>query len=452
MDTIVALGTPPGRSAIGVVRLSGPAALTIARSIVGDSQFSPEPSRSFLRSLKSDRASPILDKALLTYFQAPNSYTGEDIVEISCHGSPVILRQVIDLTLELGARLAGPGEFTLRALANGKLNLSQAEAIRDLINAQTDAAARQALRQMMGELSARLQGSQQKVIHTIVQLESALEFVEDDLPQLKKQEIAAELVDVVSELAKLTSTFEAGHLLKEGLRVTLVGRPNVGKSSVFNQLVVSNRAIVSEIPGTTRDTITERISLDGVPVVLTDTAGIRDSTDRIESQGVERSHQAMADADILIVVIDGSEDLRDEDLTVLAQAQAGRHIVALNKSDLTSFQARQKSRARFDQNAVSVSAVTGEGLETLRAAIMEPFRSVDSAGTGFLITDARHYDLLVRARAEIEASIDLLRDDASEELVLIGLHNALRLLGQVTGETTTDEILTEIFATFCIGK
>ncbi|MGI8897406.1 MAG: tRNA uridine-5-carboxymethylaminomethyl(34) synthesis GTPase MnmE [Pyrinomonadaceae bacterium] len=452
MDTIVALGTPPGRSAIGVIRLSGPDSLAIVRSIVADNHFKPEPSQSVLRTIRSNCSNTILDRALITYFPAPNSYTGEHVVEISCHGSPVILRQVVDLTLGLGARLADPGEFTLRALSNGKLNLSQAEAIRDLINAQTEAAAQQALRQLTGELSVRLQGPQQNLIQTIVQLESALEFVEDDLPQLSKQNIVGELTDVARDLDRMASTFEVGHLLRDGLKVTFAGRPNVGKSSLFNMLLASERAIVTEVPGTTRDTLTERISLSGVPILLTDTAGLRDSMDRIEGMGVERTRQAMAEADLLVVVIDGSEDLLAEDLSVLLQAKSARHIVAMNKSDVPSFDNLEKSRPSFGARAINVSAVTGFGLEALRAAILEPFGSVDLSHAGFLITDARHYDLLLRARSEVQSSLDLLQGGASEELVLIGLHNGLRYLGQITGETTTDEILSEIFATFCIGK
>lgn len=452
MDTIVALGTPAGRSAIGVIRLSGPDSLSIVRSIIGDNHFKPAPSRSVLRSIRSNTSDSILDRALLTYFPAPNSYTGDDVVEISCHGSPVIMRQVVDLTLRLGARPAGPGEFTLRALSSGKLNLSQAEAIRDLINAQTEAAAQQALGQMMGELSSRLQGPQQELIQTIVQLESALEFVEDDLPGLRKQNIAGELAGVATVLLSLASTFEVGHLLRDGLRVTFVGRPNVGKSSLFNMLLATERAIVTEVPGTTRDTLTERISLGGVPITLTDTAGVRDSTDRIESKGVERTRQAMAEADLLVVVIDGSEDLRAEDLSVLSLASSVRHVIAINKSDVPSFDILEKSRSSFVKRTVNVSAVTGSGLDTLRAAILEPFGSVDSPNAGFLITDARHYDLLLRARAEVQASVDLLQGGASEELVLVGLYNGLRFLGQITGETTNDEILSQIFATFCIGK
>ncbi|CAN5725568.1 tRNA uridine-5-carboxymethylaminomethyl(34) synthesis GTPase MnmE [soil metagenome] len=452
MDTIVALGTPAGRSAIGVIRLSGPDSLSIARSIVGENYFKPEPSQPVLRSIKGTASNSILDRALLTFFPGPNSYTGEDLVEISCHGSPIVLRQVIDLTLGLGARPAGPGEFTLRALSNGKMNLTQAEAIRDLINAQTEAAAQQALRQMMGELSSRLRRPQQALIHTIVQLESALEFVEDDLPELKRQHIVGELTEVASDLHNLASTFEVGHLLRDGVRVTIVGRPNVGKSSLFNKLLAFERAIVTEVPGTTRDTLTERLGLDGIPILLTDTAGLRESSDRIESIGVERTRQAMAEADLLVVVLDGSEDLRAEDLSALSQAKSARHIVAINKSDVASFDTLEKSRPSYEAGSVNVSAVTGFGLETLRAAILEPFVAGDSPNAGFLITDARHYDLLLRARNEVQSSWELLQRGASEELVLIGLHNGLRLLGQITGETSTDEILSEIFATFCIGK
>lgn len=452
MDTIVALGTPAGRSAIGVVRLSGPDSLPIARSIVADDSFKPEPSKSVLRSIRSNGSNSLLDQALVTYFPAPNSYTGDDVVEISCHGSPVILRQVIDLTLGLGARLAGPGEFTLRALGNGKLNLTQAEGIRDLINAQTEAAARQALRQLKGELSSQLQQPQQRLIHTIVQLESALEFVEDDLPQLARDDIIRELAEVTTDLDALASTFEVGRLLRDGLRVTLAGRPNVGKSSLFNKLLSSERAIVTEVPGTTRDTLTERINLNGVPIMLTDTAGLRESTDKIENMGVERTGQAIADADLVVVVFDGSEDLTAEDWRVLSQAEKGRHLVVFNKSDVPSFVVLEKSRFSFEVRTVNVSAVTGFGLDTLRTAILEPFGSVDSSNAGLLITDARHHDLLRRSCAEIRSSSDLLQAGASEELVLIGLHNGLRFVGQITGETTTEEILSEIFSTFCIGK
>ena len=452
MDTIVALSTPAGRSAIAVIRISGPESLQLARLLVTDPDFSPEPSRAVLRSIKSHDKTSILDRSLLTYFQAPNSYTGEDVLEISCHGSPVVLRQVIDLILSYGARLAGPGEFTMRGLSNGKLNLSQAEGIRDLINAQTEAAAQQATRQLMGELSQRLKPAEDKLIQTIVQLESALEFVEDDLPAIRKQEISQTLKTVINSLDELAGTFASGHLLRDGLRVTLAGRPNVGKSSLFNKLLAHERAIVTDIPGTTRDTISEAISINGVPVVLTDTAGLRESTDDVERIGVDRTRQAMADADLIVVVLDGSEELSNEDLNLLSQARDLRHVIARNKSDLTEFRPRLDSSFDNSVQSVDVSALTGSGVEALCAAILAPFGALDSQNDGLLITNARHYDLLKRAVNEIRGSMDLLEQDASEELILIGLHNSLRFLGQITGETTTEDLLSEIFATFCIGK
>jgi tRNA modification GTPase len=451
MDTIVALSTPAGRSAIAVIRVSGPECLRLARSLVADPDFSPEPSHAVLRKLKSSDQTAVLDKSLLTYFQSPNSYTGEDVIEISCHGSPVVLRQVIDLILSYGGRLAGPGEFTMRGLANGKLNLSQAEAIRDLINAQTEAAAKQATRQLMGELSQRLKPSEDKLIQTIVQLESALEFVEDDLPAIRKREMQQTLATIIESLEILAGTFAAGHLLRDGLRVTLAGRPNVGKSSLFNKLLAHERAIVTNIPGTTRDTITEAISINGVPVLLTDTAGLRESTDDVERIGVDRTRQAMADADLIVVVLDGSAELTHEDLNLLSRARELRHVIARNKSDLPEFRPRLDSSVSNGVPSVDVSALTGSGVDALCAAILAPFGALDSHH-GLLITNARHYDLLKRAADEIRGSTDLLEQDASEELILIGLHNSLRFLGQITGETTTEDLLTEIFATFCIGK
>ena len=450
MDTIVALATPTGRSAIGVIRLSGPHALEITRSLIRETQFTPAHAEVVLRKIKCG-STDVLDTALVTHFQAPHSYTGEDIVEISCHGSPVVLRQAIDLILRQGARLADPGEFTLRALKNGKLNLSQAEAIRDLINAQTDAAARQAIRQLKGELSARLQTVEEKLLEIIVPLESAVEFVEDDLPEIGREAIKDVLMKLVAGLEELARTFEVGHLLRDGVRVTIVGRPNVGKSSLFNKLLVAERAIVTEVPGTTRDTITESISLEGLPVLLTDTAGVHKSADRIESMGVARTEQAIADADLLLVVIDGSVDLWQEDLDVLTLAQERRHVIARNKSDLVAAGGITVPPGGT-ADATDVSAVTGCGLDELRAAILQAFGSVESADAGLLITDARHYDLLRRAIRGLQSSMELMSQTASEELILVGLYDALRFLGEITGETTPEEILSEIFAKFCIGK
>ena len=449
MDTIVAVATPPGRSAIGVIRLSGPRSVEIVQRLIRDEEFTPEPNLVVLKRIMAWNSEEILDYALVSFFARPHSFTGEDMVEISCHGSPVILRQVLDLIQNFEARLAGPGEFTMRACKNGKMNLSQAEAIRDLINAQTNAAAQQATRQLKGELSSALQSCKQELIRVIVRLESALEFVEDDLPEVQLAETKDRLTDVLGVVRDLALSYATGHLLREGLKVALIGRPNVGKSSVFNRLLRSDRAIVTEVPGTTRDSLTERISLQGIPVSLTDTAGIRKAGDRIEEIGVERTHRAMADADLLVVVMDGSTEILPEDLAVLSQASQVAHVVVVNKCDLPQVRLDEElSRHKV----VHISALTGQGLDHLSTAILEPFGSVDSEAAGLLITDSRHYDLLRRAQSSLEESMELLDQSASEELVLVGLHNALKFLGEITGETTAEDILTQIFSTFCIGK
>jgi tRNA modification GTPase len=450
MDTIVAVATPAGRSAIGVIRLSGPLSLDIIRALARDEQFSPGPNTVVLKRLVGNSGQP-LDYALVSYFRGPHSFTGEDMVEISCHGSPVILRTLLDLSQSLNARLAGPGEFTLRACKNGKLNLSQAEAVRDLINAQTDAAATQAARQLKGELSIALQPCKQQLIQTIVRLESAVEFVEDDLPQIAVQEIKVQITEVLARIKELAGTYSLGHLLRDGLKLAIVGRPNVGKSSLFNKLLRLDRAIVTEIAGTTRDSITETVSLRGIPISVTDTAGIRRAGDKIEEIGMEHSHRAMADADLLLVVLDGSSELLADDFVVLSHASKVRHLVVVNKCDLNIAPGLEE-QIGYLSTVVHVSALTAEGLENLITGILSPFGTVESEAVGLLVTDSRHHDLLQRSRASLEDSLSALVGGASEELVLVGLHNALRFLGEITGETTTENILAEIFNTFCIGK
>jgi tRNA modification GTPase len=447
-NTIVALATPLGRSGIGVIRLSGEDSLSITRKLARDENFSPKPRFAVLQKIYDLETSDVLDETLITYFQSPQSFTGEDVIEISCHGSPVVLRQIIDFCLRLNARIAEAGEFSLRALANGRMNLSQAEAIRDLIDAQSIASARQSVRQLRGELSGELQPLKDDLLDIIVVLESTLEFVEDDLPDFQTEIIKEKLIKIADRIGKMASTFKAGKLLREGIKVALVGRPNVGKSSLFNALLGHERAIVTEIAGTTRDQLHERFTINNVPISLIDTAGLRETSDTVESIGVERSRRAMVDADLVVVLLDGSEELTVEDEEIFSQVKDLPHLIAVNKSDL------QQSKIELNGNSdvLHISAKTGKGLEELQKAIIEPFSAQDIDNTGFLISDARHNDLLLRAKSEIETSLDLIDEKMSEEIILIGLHNALRYLGQITGETTTEDMLTRIFSTFCIGK
>jgi tRNA modification GTPase len=387
---------------------------------------------------------------LLTCFPAPHSLTGEDVVEISCHGSPAVVRSIIDATLELGAVLAGPGEFTLRALTNGKINLAQAEAIRDLISAQTEAAVKQASRQLNGELSNALAPLKEQLIEVIVLLESALEFVEEDIPAPRVSEIEDVLASINAEVKKLADSYSAGRLLTEGIKVAITGCPNVGKSSLFNSLVERERAIVTDIPGTTRDTLSEAIDLEGIPVILTDTAGLRDTADGIETLGIERTRRAMGDSDLVLVVLDGSREVGPSDRELINQTAGACRLVVRNKSDLPSFNVA--ACCVEDVRAINVSAKTGDGLSDLRAAILASLNNSGVEDGSLLITNARHYDLLCSTQRELETARATLSDRHSEELVLVPLHNALRFLGQITGETTTEDILSEIFATFCVGK
>jgi tRNA modification GTPase len=291
------------------------------------------------------------------------------------------------------------------------------------------------------------------LLEIIVPLESSLEFVEDDLPEVSVTQIQAKLNGLLNTLKELASTFNAGRLLRDGLKVTLAGRPNVGKSSLFNRLLALERAIVTDIPGTTRDSLSEMINLEGVPVLLTDTAGVRDAKDEVEHLGVERTRRAIADADMVLVVLDGSQPLTPEDINIFNEVAEISYIIVLNKSDLATFKSIKHDYLKdCTAPVISVSAKTGLGLEALSAAILEPFTTLDTNATGLLVTDARHFDLLQRTYSAISLSLSLFEEKASEELVLVGLYDGLRFIGEITGETTTDDVLSQIFATFCIGK
>ena len=441
------------------MRLSGSGSLEIACTLIDGSNDSLRPRFAHLKLLRDPSNAEMIDEVIVTFFKAPNSFTGEDVVEISCHGSPVLLRRVIDSCLNLGARIAEPGEFSLRALANGRMNLTEAEAIRDLIDAQTTAAARQAVRQLRGEFSHALQPLKDDLLTVIVVLESALEFVEDDLPATEFEKMRSHLAAISTELGKIASTFKTGNLIREGIRVAIVGRPNVGKSSLFNALLGTDRAIVTDIAGTTRDQLHEKLSINDIPVSLIDTAGLRETFDTVESIGVERSRRTMADADLVIAMLDISEKETDEDVEILQSVESVPHLVVLNKVDKVDTETVREFRRQLESQLgdatpriLTLSAKTHQGLDTLKREIVEPFSPEQISSDGFLVSDARHYDLLRRATDEIGHSIALLDQNTTEELILVGLHNALRYLGEITGETTTEDMLTRIFATFCIGK
>ena len=439
-DTIAAISTPPGRGGIGVVRISGPDARAVAEKILR-LRGEWKPWTATLAEL------PEIDpRVLATYFAAPRSYTAEDVVEISCHGSPVILRHALERACDAGARLAEPGEFTLRAYLNGRIDLPRAEAIRDLIEATTLYQARIAAQQAEGSVSKRLKPVKEQLLELIALLEAGIDFAEDDISVAPAGEILRRIQPVAAAISALIASFDYGKLVHEGFTLAIVGRPNVGKSSLFNRLLVQDRAIVTDIPGTTRDLVSETASLEGIPVKFVDTAGIRHSTELVETLGIERSYQAMADADVTLVIVDASQDLSEEDGALIRRArEQGKSLVAANKCDLGQ-------RAQV-ADALAVSALTGEGLAELRGGIIDaiaPRGRIEQEG-GF-ITSLRHEQLLKESRDALEQARNATTLGIPHEMLLLDLYAALRPIDSITGATTADDILNRIFSTFCIGK
>jgi tRNA modification GTPase len=446
-ETIVAISTPAGRSGIGVVRLSGRAALLIGRKHLRPAPVFEHRKASVGRW--HGAAGDCIDEVVVTPFFSPHSYTGDDVVEISAHGNPVILGRIVESIQSAGARIARPGEFTLRAVANGKMDLIQAEAVRDFIQAQTGRQADAALRQMEGGLSKHLRSARDRAVDIIARLEAGIDFAEDDVEVPDNRIVAVEIESVIGSLQQLQRTFEYGRLLADGIRVAIVGKPNVGKSSLFNRLVAADRAIVTDIPGTTRDVLLETISVDGIPLRFADTAGIHDTDDTVESLGVRRTIEAIAESNVVLAVFDGSSPLDTEDFQVLSRVKTLPHVIVINKSDLSN-----GLPASFNgSGVVSVSAKTGAGIHSLLEAVREFLLERQSEVTDhFVLTSARQNDVVLKTLAALNTARGALLDGVPHEMVLLNLYDALSMLGELTGEVVTEDILDRIFSTFCIGK
>ena len=461
-DTIVAIATPAGRGGIGVVRLSGPEARTIAepmlrlkhplaagRAVSGELSEPKGEGKARALSPASNPPEPHrIDEVVVTYFAKPHSYTTDDIVEISCHGSPVVLRRVVELCLERGARLAEPGEFTMRAFLNGRIDLTQAEAVRDLIEAQTLFQAKVAAQQLEGSLSKRVQPIKQALVQLIALLEAGIDFAEDDVSVASDATILGRIGEVRRPLEQLAASFTYGKLVHEGLTLAIVGRPNVGKSSLFNRLVERERAIVTAQPGTTRDLVSETVAIGGIPVELVDTAGIRQALDEAESIGIRKSMEALAEADLVLVVLDATQPVSEEDRELLQQVEGRAAIIVENKCDLA---VAQPSARRSGVATVRSSAITGEGISELRAAILRQAGGGVEVEGGFL-TNVRQRKLVEDAVAALESAATAVGARIPHEMMLLDLYSALRALDEMTGATTADDILHLIFGTFCIGK
>jgi tRNA modification GTPase len=463
-DTIAAISTPPGRGGIGIVRLSGPEAGSIAAQLVSLRQ-PLEHGRARLADVLDAVGGGVghgeavrIDEALVTWFAAPNSYTAEDVVEIAAHGSPVVLELLLRRSLDLGARLAEPGEFTQRAFLAGRLDLTQAEAVRDLIEAQTLTQARQAASQMGGALSRRVQPVKQALVELIALLEAGIDFAEDDVDVTPAAEIARRIGKLTPALAALTASFSRGRIVHDGLTLAIVGRPNVGKSSLFNRLVERERAIVTATPGTTRDTVTERISLDGIPLELVDTAGLRDGLgeglakslreglEEAEQLGIARSREALADAALVLVVLDATQPLNAEEHRLLAAVVGRPALIAVNKCDLTA-----AGEEIGGLRALRTSALTGEGIPALRERILA-LATDGAASEPGMLTSLRHHRAIITALAALSDAAQANANAIPHEMILLDLYRALWALDSLTGQTTSDDILNLIFSTFCIGK
>ncbi|HVC47697.1 MAG TPA: tRNA uridine-5-carboxymethylaminomethyl(34) synthesis GTPase MnmE [Terracidiphilus sp.] len=455
VDTIAAVSTPPGRGGIGIVRLSGPQAGAMSEKLVR-LRHPMEHGHARLADVLDDPAAggEHIDEAMVTFFAAPNSYTGEDVVEIAAHGSPVVLDLLLRRALDVGARLAEPGEFTQRALLAEKLDLTQAEAVRDLIDAQTLTQARQAASQMGGALSRRVQPVKQALVELIALLEAGIDFAEDDVHVTPPEEIARRVAELEPPLAALEATFARGRVVHDGLTLAIVGRPNAGKSSLFNRLVERDRAIVTATPGTTRDLVTERISMDGIPLELVDTAGLREAQGEAEQMGIARSREALADAALVLVVLDATQSLNEEERGLLAALEGRPALVAVNKCDLAGSQrlgAELEAVQAGGWTALLTSALTGEGIAGLRTRILELATGGASAEPGSL-TNLRHQQAIAAARAALADAATANGDGIPHEMILIDLYRGLWALDSLTGQTTPDDILHLIFSTFCIGK
>jgi len=449
-DTVVAIATPSGRGGIGIVRLAGPEARQITAPLLC-LKHELAPGKAVFGELVDPGASSAkIDEVVVTYFAKPHSYTTDDIVEISAHGSPIVLRHVVEVCMARGARLAEPGEFTMRAFLNGRIDLTQAEAVRDLIESQTLYQAKVAAQQLEGGLSRRLQPVKQKLVELIALLEAGVDFAEDDVSVLPAETILHQIAEVRTPLEALAASFAYGKIVHEGLTLAIIGRPNVGKSSLFNRLVEHERAIVTAIPGTTRDLVTETVAIGGIPVKLVDTAGIRRALDETESIGIRKSMEALADADLVLIVLDASQPLTADDAELLSQVELRSAIVVENKVDVSS---SEFAVPGSQHKRVKTSALAGTGIEELRAEILRHIggEAGQQAESGFL-TNLRHQSLVRDSLGALDAAEAAVRTNVPHEMLLMDLYGSLRPLDEITGATTTDDILNLIFSRFCIGK
>jgi tRNA modification GTPase len=455
-DTIAAISTPIGEGGIGIVRLSGPQAADILAQIWARpaGRPAPEPRKLHYGHIVDPATGETVDEVLAAFMPAPQTFTRQDVVEINGHGGIVALRHILALCLRAGARLAEPGEFTARAFLNGRLDLAQAEAVLDVVRARTETSLRAAVGQLSGRLSDQVQMLRAVLVEALAYLEASIDFAEDEIPE---REIGSDLVQADAGLRRLLADAGRGIIYRQGVRAAIVGRPNVGKSSLLNRLLRASRAIVTDIPGTTRDTLEETLNLQGIPVVLVDTAGITAATaDPVEQIGVERSREALSRADLALLVVDASQPLTEADHSIAALIGSRPAILVRNKIDLLAGSQGYPAPARtghLPRRAVDISALTGEGLEALEQALVDMVLSGQAvASEAPLVTSPRHKEALHRALDHVQAAQEARQSGLTADLIAIDLAAAVNALGEITGQTASEDLLETIFRNFCLGK
>ncbi len=458
MDTIAAISTAMGEAGIGIVRMSGKESLSIASNV-----FKGKTIENFKEAINrrltygyiyDPEDGTIVDEVLIVYMKKPHTYTREDIVEIYCHGGVIAVKKILEILLKNGARLAEPGEFTKRAFLNGRLDLSQAEAVIDLIKAKTDKSYSVSLNQLEGSLSIKVNEIRNILLNMLAHIEVSIDFPEEDVEEVTYDELLKDSQKVLEEIDKLLSTAERGKILREGLNTVILGKPNVGKSSLLNAILRENRAIVTDIPGTTRDIIEEYVNIEGIPLKIIDTAGIRDTEDLVEKLGVDRAKNVVEKADLIIAVFDASRSLTKEDEDIINIVKEKRSIVLLNKTDLPNeYDVEELSNYIPDKKIISTSIANGEGIEELEKTIVDMFYSgeVELSGEA-IVTNMRHTDMLNRARKNIIDVISGIEMNVPLDCIEVDVKNCWNYLGEISGETVSEDILDKIFSEFCIGK
>lgn len=456
-DTISAVATALGEGAIGIIRLSGPRSCEIADRIfkaASGKRLEKYPPNTLVYGHIVDGNGVIVDETLVVFMRSPHSYTAENVVEIQAHGGIQSLKKILSLTYEAGARPAEPGEFTKRAFLNGRIDLAQAEAVMDIIKARSEVSLKLALRQQQGQLSKEIGLLRRRLLDIIVNLEAVIDYPEEDIEEVTFLNVKNTIYDVQSEISLLLNNAHTGKIMREGMKTVIIGRPNVGKSSLLNSLLREERAIVSEIPGTTRDVIEEQLLIDGIPLVLTDTAGIRDTDDYVEKIGVAKTKKILEEAELAVVVLDGSESLHAEDRDILEAVREKPYVIIVNKSDLTQAIDLAALKADFGaENIMQLSARTSGGVADFVAWLK---KYVYGAGgqleEGIYVQNARHEYLLKQASAALSDALAAAGNHVPYDCIIIDLRNAVEAIGFITGDTVSDEIINEIFARFCVGK